>query len=436
VIHSFATKRNRVKSTLPIVPYTADRSHDIVLAEANTGKPSKGDFDSMARRRFQNPVPKREGKWWYLLYWEDDFSHGKTTRKRKRHKLAPAEIPEREARRMAAEFLRPMNQGLTPIGSATKFEDYVENVYRSTALPLMAKSTRERYESVIRNYLKPTFGSTCLRDLTPLTMQQYFSSLTTSALSFESRDKIRDVMSSILSSAVRFGLLVKNPMEGVKLARGKKGNRVKPYIDPAKFAELLILIPEPYATMVHVAAFTGLRVSELIGLRWRNVHTDSISIEERFCRGEWGPPKSEASNATIPVAPTVISRIHQLKEKMVDIKAGTAIRHYPAVKSSKPDDLVFASVIKGVAMRDNAILSRFIKPAARKLGIGWVNWQVLRRSHATWLKIAGADIKDAQAQMRHSRVTTTLEIYQQFIPESQRRAVNKLNELGGAVLVN
>jgi len=87
-------------------------------------------------------------------------------------------------------------------------------------------------------------------------------------------------------------------------------------------------------------------------------------------------------------------------------------------------------------MRDNTILTRFIKPAARKLGMDWVNWQALRRSHATWLKLAGADVKDAQAQMRHSRATTTLEIYQQFIPESQRRVVNKLMDLTGTGLVN
>ena len=86
------------------------------------------------------------------------------------------------------------------------------------------------------------------------------------------------------------------------------------------------------------------------------------------------------------------------------------------MKACGPDDLVFASVVTGAPMRDNTILSRFIKPAARKLGIRFVNWQVLRRSHATWLKLAGADPKDAQAQMRHSRVTTTLEIYQQFVP--------------------
>jgi integrase len=337
---------------------------------------------------------------------------------------------------MAAEFLRPMNQGLAPIGSALKFEDYVETVYKSTLLPLMAKSTRDRYDGVIKNYLNPAFGSKCLRDLTPLTLQQYFSSLKSSELSYESRDKIRDVMSSILASSVTYGLLVKNPVVGVKLSPGKKGNRVKPFIDPAKFCTLLALIPEPYATMVYVAVYTGLRPSELIGLKWRDIHTDAITIDERYCRGEWGVPKSEASNATIPVNAGVIERVHWLKTVTVEIKAGTATRQYAAVKGTNPDDLVFSSVKTGVPMRDNNILSRFIKPAARVLGMGWVNWQVLRRSHATWLKLAGADVKDAQAQMRHSRVTTTLEIYQQFVPESQRKVVNKLTELTGTGLVN
>ena len=97
--------------------------------------------------------------------------------------------------------------------------------------------------------------------------------------------------------------------------------------------------------------------------------------------------------------------------------------------------MVFQSLFKGAPMRDNNILTRHIKPAARKLGIPWVNWLVLRRSFATWLKLAGADIKDAQALMRHSRATTTLDVYQQFVPESQRRVVDRLGHLGQVELV-
>ena len=77
-------------------------------------------------------------------------------------------------------------------------------------------------------------------------------------------------------------------------------------------------------------------------------------------------------------------------------------------------------------MRDNSILSRHIKPAGRKLGIGWVNWQVLRRSCATWLDQAQVNVKDAQGLMRHSRASTTQDVYQQVVPEAQRKAVRKL----------
>ena len=176
-------------------------------------------------------------------------------------------------------------------------------------------------------------------------------------------------------------------------------------------------------------AYTGLRISELIGLRWNDIHGRSITIDERFCRGDWGEPKSDASNTTIPVNEKVIERIQALRTLEVKVKAGRSVRHYRVVKADGPDDLVFQSVRTGQPMRDNNILVRHIKPAARKMGIPWVNWLVLRRSYATWLRMVGTDPRDRQSLMRHSRFTTTAEIYEQDLPESQLRAVEKLSSL-------
>jgi integrase len=174
-------------------------------------------------------------------------------------------------------------------------------------------------------------------------------------------------------------------------------------------------------------------VSELAALKWEDIHQDSITIDERYCRGDWGEPKSESSNATIGVNRCVIERIHLLKLMTVEVRAGRSVRKYKVVKLDQPEDLVFQSVKDGKPIRDNNILIRFIKPAARALGLGWVNWRSLRTSHAVWLKIAGADVKDAQGQMRHSRASTTLDIYQQFVPESQQRVVQKLSTLSTSI---
>ena len=289
------------------VPDSDVRARGIVVAKANFDEPSKGDTEKMARRRFQAPKPKRHGKWWTILVYRDEFKNGRRIRKRKREKIAPATLPEREVRKMVAEHLRPINQGLETIGSASCLRDYVEEVYMPTVMPLLASSTRERYGGVIKNHLMPTFGERCLRDLTPLTVQRYLSGLASTDLSHESHDKIRDVLSAILGSAVQYGVLVKNPVEGLRLPPPKKRRRSKPYITPQQFAALVNMIREPYASMVFVAVYTGLRVSEIIGLLWQNVHKDSISIEQRYCRGDWGVPKSEASSATVPVTEAVIA---------------------------------------------------------------------------------------------------------------------------------
>lgn len=281
----------------------------------------------MARRKYQKPTPRREGRQWVLYYWDDDFVDGEGRRERKRHVLGPATMGQREAEKIRDEFLRPLNQGLVTIQSATKFADYVESVYKPVVLPTMAKSTRDRAMSVYENHLLPAFGPMCLRDITPLTVQRYVSGLADSKLSQESKDKIRDVFSSILGSAVRDRLLVTNPAVGVRLPAPKNGKRSKPYITQETFSRLLVLMAEPYATMVFVAVYTGLRVSELIGLKWRNVHADSITVEQRCCRGDWGAPKSEASNATIPVNRVVTERIERLKVMVVEVKAGRGLRN-------------------------------------------------------------------------------------------------------------
>jgi site-specific recombinase XerD len=61
-----------------------------------------------------------------------------------------------------------------------------------------------------------------------------------------------------------------------------------------------------------------------------------------------------------------------------------------------------------------------------------VNWRWLLTSHATWLVQAGADPKSVQSQMRHSRISTTLDIYAQIVSLAQHRALEQLSEFAKA----
>jgi len=413
--------------TVPHKSIVSAGNCDIVSPEANTAGRLRGDFEAMAKRRHQRPKPKREGNFWYVRVWQDVFAGGVRTRKRQRIKIAPATMNQREVMKIADEILRPLNQGLITVGSAVNFRDYVESEYITGSLPLLASTTRACYQGAIRKRLEPSFGLLCLRDLTPRTLKQFFAGMAGDGVAYPSIVKTRDALSSILRAAIEDELLIKNPMEGLRLPPDKRPRRAKPFISPEQFSSLIELIPEPYATAVYVCVWTGLRVSELLGLKWRCIHADSLSVEQRYCRGDWAAPKTEASAAPIAVEPQVLARIHRLKSLTVDVRAGRGVRHFKVVKAEGPDDLVFQSVKDGKPMSDGNILKRFIKPAAKKLGLR-VNWRCLRTSHATWLVQAGADPKSVQGQMRHTRISTTMDIYAQIVPAAQRRALEKLTE--------
>jgi len=152
----------------------------------------------MARRRYQNPTPFREGYWWYIRVWQDAFEKGKPVRKLKRIKLGESTIGERKIKKLAADIVRPFNQGLIKVGATANFAEYVKDVYLPTELPLRAKTVQNCYRGIIEKHLKPTFERMNLSEISALSVQRYFSGMPAQAIPFPTMVKIRDAFSSIL----------------------------------------------------------------------------------------------------------------------------------------------------------------------------------------------------------------------------------------------
>jgi integrase len=271
--------------------------------------------------------------------------------------------------------------------------------------------------------------------MSTMEIQKYFSSLQDSELSGETILKMKEVLSSVMASAVLYDFIPKNPMLAVKIPRAKVVNKqkTKPNISPEEFERLMEMVAEPYCTMICTAVFSGLRVSELLALKWQDVHDDGLTVDERFCRGDWSIPKTKGSAATVGVPTMVIARIRRLKDTEVEINWGGqgARKRIKLVRKDGPEDLVFPSFRNDKPMRDQNILRRHLRPAAIALGIDpkKATWRSLRTSCASWMSQAGAKPKDIQGQMRHSRISTTMEIYAQHNMESQQRAVAKMLEM-------
>ena len=234
-------------------------------------------------------------------------------------------------------------------------------------------------------------------------------------LGWETCSHLRNLLSKIFANAKKWGHHSgENPVSGVDLPEKVPASK-KQALNPDQVVRLLAVLKEPVRTMVLLAILTGLRVGEILGLRWQDVDLDrgELRVEQSFYRGCLGSPKTKGSRRTLPL-PAALRRVlasHSCRSVRINAES-----------------LVFASR-KGTALSDTNLLNRHLKPAGRHIGAPWLSWHTFRRRHATLLQLAGGSAKDAQAQLGHSHITITLGIYTIPVPAHQRAAVEKLSLL-------
>jgi integrase len=389
-------------------------------AEKQWQPQESGDWQKLARRRYQQGSIRKRGTRnpvWELQWWADEIRpDGRLGRRRESKVLGfVSSINKRQAMKVADEFLRPLNLGkITPFATIL-FRDFIEKHFVPNAFPTLKTSTRKRYQCTIKNHLLPAFGELRLCDLQRVEIQAFVLRKMEKGLSWETADLLRNLLSKIYRCAKKWGYFAgDNPASEIDLPQ-KKPVREKRVLMPSQIPKLLAILREPFRTMALVGILTGLRVGEILGLRWSDVDFDlaQLRVSQRCYRGEMDSPKTRASQRTLPLSPECVQALKRLRA---------------ASPPEQKDALVFRTS-KGTPYGDTNILHRHLKPAGQKIDAPWLSWHTFRRTHATLLQLAGGSLKDAQAQLGHSRLSTTLEIYTIPLPAHQREAVAKLSQL-------
>jgi integrase len=372
----------------------------------------------MARRRYQKGSIRKRGKRnpvWELQWWTDCINTDGTIGRNRESVIlgSVSSMTLRQARKAAEEHLRPLNLGKITPYSAITFREFVNKYFVPNFFPTLKLSTQGRYRRTLEKHLLPAFGDSRLCDIRTLDLQQFVLQKMESGLGWECADHYRNLMSKIFITAKKWNFFPgDNPAIGVDLPE-KTAVREKHVILPDRISALLAALEEPACTMVLVGVLTGLRIGEILALRWKDVDFTSseIRIEQACYRGLIGTPKTKGSRRTLPMPKSLEGELKRLSEK-----------------STSGEQLVFHTR-NGTPYSDTNLLHQYLKPAGRKLGMPWLNWHTLRRTHATLLQHAGATLREAQAQMGHSKMSTTLEIYTITIPAAQRKAVENLSVL-------
>jgi integrase len=182
-------------------------------------------------------------------------------------------------------------------------------------------------------------------------------------------------------------------MRDVVLPKGKLAGETHAYSLEA-ITQMLKVLPEPAATIVAVAAFTGVRKGELRGFLRENYDGGQVLISQSFWRGHALEPKTRESKAPVPV-------IAQLARRL-DL--------HRCVSGNPTRGLMFPSPM-GKPINLDALARDVIVPLVTKAGIRWHGWHAFRRGLATNLQRLGVPDKIIQRILRHSNVAVTQSCY-------------------------
>lgn len=299
-------------------------------------------------------------------------------------------------------------------------EHYVDNdLLNPEAITPKADTTKYCYKHVIFNYLIERWGDQPAIEVSPADVENWLQAISIDkypeGLDWPTLSKMRNVMSLIYAHAQRKNLIpndVKyNPVRPAELG-GARCRCTSDYealiLKPQQTFLILNSLPLLQQTMVVLDAATGLRYSEIAGLKWQDVDWENsqIHIRRRWIRGNVGEPKSRKSKATVAMAPLLAKYLRAWQRETAYAKAA---------------DWVFASAkTHGRTPRvGNMLCVDYLRPAAIKAGVqikkgqrfGFHN---LRHSLATFLVTKKkTDVKTVQRSMRHAKSSTMLDHYAQ-----------------------
>jgi integrase len=369
-------------------------------------------------KRFQHGSLFKRGKrkkMWVARWWEDVRAADGTADRTRRSEVigSVADLPtRREAERELSERLRRINAGDCQPSSVRTFGDFVESAWLPEVLPTLKYSTKQHYKYVVRLHLLPAFGDMQLRSITRERVQQFLAAKSLSGLSWKTCRHIRTVFGTVMGAAEIAGYINSNPVRTTRLPR-RGLIEERPAIAPENIRALLAVLPEPSRSVASLLVFTGMRVGELLALRWRDVDLTNRTVRVRrtVYEGHFDEPKTKRSNRTVPLGPKGIEILAALQ---------------PA--NLNPDALVYATR-KGTPLSRRNLLNRQLRPAAAKLGLMGINWHWLRHANVTLHDSVGTPLGTVQALVGHSSPELLQEIYLHSVPADAKQAMQKVEEV-------
>ena len=313
-----------------------------------------------------------------------------------------------------------------PIVDERQRVDQFLAAWLESIVPSVKPKTHVTYEGLVRLHAVPSIGKVALARLSPQHLQRLYGKRLDAGLSPQSVRHLHAVLHRALEQATRWNLVVRNVADLVTPPRAQR-HEMKTF-DPAQARLLLGAAKGDKLEAFYVLAVTtGMRLGELLALRWQDVDIEEGSIRVRgtLSRTSEGlvitEPKTHGSRRQVSLGEIAVEalRLHRVNQTAERLLGGSDWRD---------NGLVFANKV-GRPIEDTHVRRRSFEPLLAKARLPRIRFHDLRHTAATLLLAQGIHPKIVSERLGHSRVGITLDLYSHVTPTMQREAAVAMDAL-------
>ena len=366
----------------------------------------------LKRRRFQKGSLqlRRRGKAkkWVVLYY-DDAGH------RRYHTLGAGTMTKTAAQELRDEFMRTVNGSDEPEDGRNRpvlLREFIDQVYLPFQRGKWKKSTQGTSENRIMHHIVKELGNAALKDFSLTGLQAFLEQKANTGLSFSVVDHLRWDLSAIFEMAVAEKVIASNPATRLYTPKhAPKGQTRAMTAVEVNIALGAVELREQ--VLLHMAIFAGFRPGEMLALQRRHVleNASVVKVEQRVYRGDIADPKTDPSRREVAIPPRTAELLLDWMNTAVD---------------PEPDAFLFASE-KGKPVWRDTLIYDHIRPKLKPHGLGWVDFQVMRATHASIGHRLKLDPKVTADQRGHG-VGVAIEEYTKTSVKDRAAAAKKLEQ--------
>jgi integrase len=298
-----------------------------------------------------------------------------------------------------------------PINQAHTVKELAQR-YQSERMPSRAETSRV-YRSWLHNHILPQWGDKPIAEVQPRPVELWLRQLD---LSPKSKSHVRNLLRTLMDFAMWSGVLevARNPIDLVVVKGATKRLRKPRSLTVEQFQKLNAFLKTPFNTMAFVSVCLGLRVSELLALKWRDVDwlDAKLNVERGIVKQIVDDVKTDSSRKSLAIDKGLLEILRVWKQTS---------------QFSAKEDWIFASPVKlGRLPYSYTGFWRELERAAKEAGIGHLGTHAFRHTYRSWLDAVGTPIAVQQKLMRHSDIRTTMNIYGDVVTDEMGQAHSKV----------